>query len=164
MTDNKTYQLDYEALVAENTPDELRVPKMLAWLGVLLSPIVNIYNRFLLFKKAKEYQLRITPQVCYLEKLLNDRFDFTNRGIYIEDGADNPQTIMYARAELKPVYMYRRSEVNPKIMYTRGESLLYVNDFIIKVPASINFDIYEMTGVVRSANNLLGTKFKIQTY
>lgn len=164
MTNNNTYTMDWAKLIRDNTPARLQLPKVLAWAAVYINPIITVYQWLLQYRKAKAYQLLITPQVCYLEKILNDRFDFTSRGIYIADGQYKPSTYLYRRAELKPLYLYRRTETKPHILYTRGESEAYSNDFIVFVPLTLVFDVYEMIGVVKYANNLPGTKFKIQTY
>jgi hypothetical protein len=164
MTNDNTYIIDWQKMVLDNTPASLRLPKVLAWLNVFIKPITKLYIDFLVFRKAKKYQLLITPQVCYLEKILNDRFDYTQRRIYIEDGEDRNTTFLYKRIELKPVYLWKRSEAQPRYFYTRGEAGINTNDFIIKVPIAVVFDMQLMIGVVRAANNLPGTKFKIQTF
>lgn len=156
------YDVDFAALVRWLIPLPLRKTKIVAWLNVLASPVVYLYQDFLLFKTAKLYQLKITPQVCYLEMLLNDRFDFTTRGIRIVDGVDMPPTYIFQDAELKPLYIRQTAEAAPPVyIYTDGESGALTDDFIIEVPAAVVFDDAEMKSLVK-VYKLAGTKFKIQ--
>jgi len=107
--------------------------------------------------------MSVTPQVCFLEKLLNDRYDYTNRGIYIIDGKDFAPLYIYRRDELKPVYISKRAENKPKYIYTRGESGVIKDDFIVMVPMPVVFDMAEMASLIR-VYKLAGTKFKIQRF
>jgi hypothetical protein len=164
MTPEATYNIDYNKVATWLLPRFIRKPKMVAFMVALLHPVVVLYFEFKNFRKAKQYQLSITPQVCFLEKILNDRYDFTARRIYIADGADKPPFYLYKRVELKPKYFFRRSENKPQTLYTRGENAEYANDFIIYVPAVLALDFINVAALVRSANNLPGTKFKIQNF
>lgn len=54
-------------------------------LGVALNNLLkNLTNIF----EQLRYDLTITPQVCYLEKILNDKYDPVQRRIYIEEAGD----------------------------------------------------------------------------
>lgn len=50
-------------------------------LNNLLKTMIDIFERL-------RYDLSITPQVCFLEKLLNDKYDPVQRRIYIEEAED----------------------------------------------------------------------------
>jgi hypothetical protein len=158
---DKVYDINFGKLVEWLVPPILRRPKMVAWLAALVSPVTKLYQQFLRYRAQKLYELAITPQVCYLERLLNDKYDFIERRIRIEDGLDKLPTFYFVRGELKPVHMYRRSEDAPTILYTRGESGDIKDDFIILVPMDISFIELEMRTLV-IAYKLAATKFKIQ--
>jgi hypothetical protein len=153
----RIYDIDYNKLTGWLTPEPLRQNRLLRFLSLLVSPVVFIYQQFLMYRKAKIYQLMITPQKCYLERLLNDRYDFTQRRIYIEDGIDYPPTYIYQDAELKPIYL------GTTAIYTSGESGDLQDDFVIYVPYDIGLESAEMISLVR-AYKLAGTKFKIQRF
>lgn len=158
------YDINYQKLIKWLTPVPLRGVKFLSLMGVMVFPLVSLYQAFLLYRKAKIYQLMITPQKCYLERLLNDRYDFTNRRIYIDDGVDKPPTFIYQNAELKPLYIYNRSEGQPqKYIYTGGESGDLKDDFTVFVPLAISFESAEMISLIKGFK-LAGTKFKIQKF
>jgi hypothetical protein len=163
MTDPNTYDVNYKKLVRWLTPNRLRKSKMLAWLELLVSPVVAVYQNFLAFRKQKIYELGLSPLVPDLERMLRDKYDFTLRRIFIGDAQDKPTTYIYNRLENKPLFVRKRSEAQPKYLYTRGESGLLQDDFIVWVPMDIIFDFLEMGTLVKKYA-LPGMRFKIQRF
>jgi hypothetical protein len=158
------YDIDWQRLVRWNTPARLIQATILSWLYSITYPIVVLHVGFKKFRTAKLYDIAMNYQVCYLEGFLNDRFDFTQRRIYIEDAASQyPQTYIYRRSENKPVKIFRRSENRPYYIRRRAEYTGNVNfDFIINVPISVVYDESEMRAMV--ATKLAGKKYSIQTF
>lgn len=157
------YNIQFNDLVAERIPPRLRQPRLLAFVSALSGEVNREYQLFRLNRQSNLYKLVITPQVCYLEKLLNDRYDFTQRRIYIKDGNDKPPTYVYRDDELKPLPLYQDLENLPVYLYTDGESGDMSDDFVVWVPVSIDFEEAEMSSLVK-AYKLAGTKFKIQRF
>lgn len=158
------YDIDLLKLSAWLTPGKVRQPRVLNWIKSLLQPFLYLYVEFVKYRKAKLYQLSITPQVCYLQKLLNDRFDYTSRRILLVDSIDKDPVYIYRRAELKPRYIYRKTENRPKFIYSNSESGLIRDDFIIQIPVALflaGLNTRELTSLV-NVYKLAGTKFKIQ--
>ena len=153
----KIYDIDFGKVVRWNLRRKKRMPRILALLNAMAKPVALLHQDFLKYRKAKLYQLMITPQKCWLERLLNDRYDFTQRRIYIGDGIDHAPRYIYQEAELKPLYL------GTKIIYTAGESGDLKDDFVIFVPLDIVFESAEMISLVK-AYKLAGTKFKIQRF
>lgn len=151
------YDIEHNKLNRWLTPLYLRKPVILAWLNAIIVPFTFLYQDFIRYRDAKNYHLRITTQVCFLNKLLNDRYDFILRRIYITDGLDKPVTFIYTEAELKPLYL------GSKFIYTPGETSVMSDDFIIYVPSAIAFEDAEMKSIVK-AYKLAGTQFKIQRF
>lgn len=136
---------------------------MIAWMNIVVSPVMYLYQQFKLFRKNKLYELSITSQVCRLEALLNDRYDFTNRGIFIDEGLERPPLYLYQDAETHPVHLYQDSEISPVLLYTDGEGGLYSDDFIVMVPVSVSFNQIEMRALI-NRYKLPGMRYSIQTY
>ena len=136
---NKLYDIKLKKLVVWLLPTPLRRSKMTAWLTALTHPIAILYDDFIAFRKAMLDRLVITPQVCYLEKLLNDRYDPIVRDIKVVDGTSYPPLFLYRKAEAKKVYLYRKSETQrPKTyLYTKREVGQFTHDFIVSVPARV---------------------------
>lgn len=152
---NHVFDIDFKKLLRWMIPIRLRMPRVLSFLNSFKNEVTKTYLLFKSNRGANLYRIAITPQVCLLERLLNDRYDFTQRRIYIDDGIDYPPTYIYRTDELKPIYL------GTQIIYTAGESGNLKDDFVIYVPSDISFEDAEMSSLVK-AYKLAGTKFKIQ--
>jgi len=93
--------------------------------------------------------------------LLNDKYDFILRRIRIVDTLDHSPTYIFQEAELKPVYLFLESENMPIYIYTEGEAGSILDDFVIKVPGTIQFSDNEMLQLVKGYR-LAAMKPKIQ--
>ncbi len=160
---DKIYNINFTKLSQWLIPNRIKSPRVFSWLKSLLAPFNILYVDFLRFRKNTLYDLAITPQVCYMEAMLNDRYDGTLRRIFIADVQEFPPVYLYMRIELKPVFLYRRSEALPVYLYTRAEGALYADDFIVMVPNDIVFSGIEMRGMVMR-KRLPGFHFKIQKF
>ncbi|MBN8834558.1 MAG: hypothetical protein ABS68_00310 [Niastella sp. SCN 39-18] len=157
------FNINWNVIATWFVPKKIRKPFLLSWVWVLVYPFSTLHQQFLLFRKAKLYHLMITSQKCWLERLLNDRYDSTERRIYIDDLPDTPPVYIFRRDENKPLALYRRSENRPVYLYTRNETEQDTDYFIVWVPVSLVFNKPEMTSLVK-IYKLVGTKFIIQTY
>lgn len=158
-----SYDIKFNKLATWITPRWLRVDTFFVLLYGCMFPLVLIHNAFIRYRTAKLYELYINYQVCYLQAFLNDRFDFTQRRIYIDDAAIEETLYIYKRAELEPIYLYKRIEDDPVSLYTRGETQadsLY--DFIVFVPLDVALNEPEMRAMV--SNNLSGKRYKIERF
>jgi hypothetical protein len=156
------YDIDYTKAVQWLIPNWLRQSIMVSWLSALVRPLVWLYQAFLRYREAKLYQLMITPQVCYLERLLNDRFDYTDRRIYIDDVITYDPLYLYLAAENKPIWLYTSGEP-VTWLYTDSETVGVSDDFIVFVPAGLVFNENEFKALLNSYK-LAGKRYKIQTY
>lgn len=138
------YTIDLEKLAHWMVPVRWRMKKLMAWVKAMAVTWTDLFNRFSLYRNRIKYNLLISPQVCYLEKALNDKYDPIDRGIVIEDAEEFFPVHLFTRAELKPVYLFRRSEDKPEYLYRRVEMAQFGVDFIIKVPSDVVFDDPEM--------------------
>lgn len=138
------YTIDLEKLAHWVVPHRWRFPVTLVWVKSMTVNFTDLYNRFLLYRKRKKYDLYITPQICFLEKALNDKYDYLQRRIYIQDGNDRDPIHLYRREELKPVYLFKRSEDKPVYLRRRIETAEFGVDFTVNVPSDILFDPAEM--------------------
>jgi hypothetical protein len=92
----------------------------------------------------------ITPQVCYVEMALNDKYDSTERRIQIIKPKSYEPIFLYKKIENKPIFLYRKTET-AKVkawLYLKGESTSFQYDFIVRVPFQILFDVNEMMAVI----------------
>lgn len=157
------FDVDFFKLAAWLTPKPLRKVNYGLIVKACISPLIHIHNTLLRYREAKLYQLTITPQVCFLERMLNDRFDYSQRRIYIMDADWHLPIFLFQENELKPVSVFKENESKPTPLYTEGESGSALNDFVVMVPLAISFSEAEMRSLIDSYK-LFGTLYTIQTF
>lgn len=90
-------------------PSFLRKTILFAWLDVLHSQVVVQDDKLVDYRDDVLYKMSHNSQVIYFEKVINDRFDPTGRGIYIETVADRSRFSLFRKSESKPKrYVYRK--------------------------------------------------------
>lgn len=154
------YHIDFKNLLIQLLPKPLRKVKWLSFLLTLISPVIGLYNAFMAFRNLMLYRLTITPQVCFLEKMLNDRYDPIERRIWIDDAKVYDYIYVFLKVEDKPVYFYKKSENKPVYMYTRAETNIFGADFTINIPLAVVYNMNELIALVNSYK-LASKKFKI---
>lgn len=82
---NYNTDIDFDAIIRDNTPIEWYEPNRVTWFNVLLKPFKMIYLDFQAVKSDYLYKVAYNGQVCMLQRILNDKFDNVNRGIYITE-------------------------------------------------------------------------------
>lgn len=143
MTNEKIYKIDFGKLVIWLTPVILRKERMIAWLHALITPIIYLYDKFLGFREDTNYWLHINGQVCYLEKMLNDKYDRDSRRIYIDKGKNYEPVFIYQEPEADaPLFTFLEAEENetPPYLYVDNETTSSNCDFIIMVPVELRPD------------------------
>lgn len=141
----------------------LRNKFMQTLLNSLTKPLSIMYNIFKINRNGNIYRLSITPQVCYLEKMLNDRYDSVLRRIFITDGILRTQKYIYTKDEQRDLYIYTSNEVSKNFIYTSAEDGYYDGSFIVNVSAGISFNEPEMRSLI-DTYKLAGRSFKIKIY
>lgn len=136
------YDLDVRKLAVQILPTFLRGSVMTAYVTSLVKPLDDIHYQFIQKRKENLYILAHNGQKCYLRAVLNDKFDASLRRITIDDGQ------LYDRE-----YIYTDAEINQQPALARYLTLtLYQDqdladtavDFYVRVPADIEFNMYEM--------------------
>ncbi|MDU1893102.1 MAG: hypothetical protein E6767_20690 [Dysgonomonas sp.] len=138
------FKINYYKLVRLLMPVMLRMPQLMAFVEVCVSPIDYLYGLFITNRNSNLYYLEVTPQVFSLEKVLNDRFDYSQRRIYIGKGSRNDQSYLYTNDELLDAYIYTDGEGVDLYLFTSSEVGDDVVRFIVNVPAALRFDENEM--------------------
>lgn len=156
------FRIDYKKLVRILVPVILRKPAHIAWIQALCHPVNYIYQDFLRSREANLYRLKITPQVVYLQKLLNDRYDIDERRIRIRNAKRFNSFFLYLEEESKPAYVFLETENEPFYLFTEEEVGMRTADFYVIVPTSIIFDENEMRALL-DMYKLAGKTYKIQT-
>ena len=154
------FNVNYNRLALWLTPVALRKVKLLAFVTALITGVKNTYITLSGYRDNTNYWLGITPQVCFMEKALNDRYDRTERRIIVEDAEERLGFPVFLKEENKPVIFNIQAEDQPVVMFTKIETAQFTSDFVVKVPVFVDFDITEMTAFVQQMK-LAGRTFKI---
>jgi hypothetical protein len=142
------FRLDLNRLVRLILPILFRKTVMLSFLDAITQPVSNIYNLFLINRDSNLYNLSISPQVCSLQKLLNDRFDISQRRIFITDGVFYNPIYIHTAGENINLYLYTASEKRDISLYMDIETGSLTVDFFINVPFGLQFDVEEMKALI----------------
>lgn len=95
-----------------------------------------MYAEFHNFRYEYTYRTRFNGQMQYLETALNDRFDPTNRDIYIQD-AFYPKVFIYKKTEVKPaIIAYRKW--NSTTSFSTGKFCWYQGDVYVANTTAFN--------------------------
>lgn len=140
---NRIYDLDISKLALLLTPTFLRKERFSAWIRCLVSPLNFVYEKFLKYRVEDLYKLEHTAQVISLEKILNDRFDISQRRIEVGDIERKEPFYIYSEREIKPKYIHSENENKGKVyLYSEAVSKANKYDFIVWLP----FDIWMREG------------------
>jgi hypothetical protein len=151
------FNINYEYLLLWLIPYFKRKPKLFSWLRALCSPVVTLYRLFLTARAADLYNLAHDSRVFSIQAVLNDRFDATERRIYITDGFAFDRIYIFREDESKPLYLASVPLYNPGDYGDTGV------DFIVNVPLAISIgaqDLIQMTALV-TAYKLASKRFLI---
>ena len=160
------YSINFTTLIINLLPHFLRKDKMLAWLLVILKPVILVYGSFLDYRNAKLYEAQITGQVISLEKMLNDTFHDEQSGaipIYITDSQDQDEgVLLFNAAESETeTWLFNQAEVTEPdtMIFNSGEGQSGYG-FIVYVDVALPFDRDLMVGMINKYK-LAGTTYKI---
>lgn len=149
------YKVDFKILPILLLPTMLRKYKTVIWAQSLMAPVEALHYGFMRNRERNLYKLQHNGQVCYLRKALNDSFDIDQRRIQIVDGNKFGREYIYTHAEAKPRFL--------GTMFLRPSTDFEDTgvDFIVLVPADLNFNEYDMTALV-DFYRLASKRYKIE--
>jgi hypothetical protein len=140
--------------------------KLRAFLRVLLRPFQFISDALDVYLFNMRQKLRYDGRVIYLEHVLNNQFDNTERRIYIADSLVSNTTppVLYRKSEGQPsVILYRKTESEPSIRLYRNSEISTL-DFTIFVPSSLlNSITKHQIRVLVNYYKIAGKRFDIQS-
>lgn len=138
VADKSYYTVNFKKLVVLLLPTFLRQSTIVALLQVYVGGLITVYNRFITNRTNNLYKLKITGQVCYLRKMLNDAFPAGGGHITIEDGIA-VGVWQYAYDEnYDPYRKHLLIEDAGTLFWDEHTISEGLSNFIVKVPASLN--------------------------
>jgi len=168
MINNNIYIVDYNALIRQLLPSILRKLKLIAFIKSLIAPIITLYSDFIVFKDQAIYKSEHNGSVTLLQKALNDAFDPTNRGIYINNALLLDSEHYYDESNGDPLYFFDELQGPPQFFYDPEGYNVYGSDFTVFLPGSIrptisneeNRLIIKISGLL-DYYKIYGTKYTI---
>lgn len=157
------YNVDVYKLGAYLLPPFLRKKRIYAFLCVFLYPFYWLSKMFKVYRKTSLQKLNVNGQVAYIEKMLNDEFEFEHRYIYITDSESLVPN---------PSDMYLDPSITMTIYPEESENVLYVGsgndsnklvDYIVNVPSFLADEIKRIRTLVEYTKPA-GRTYKINLY
>lgn len=154
-------RIDYRRLAMHLLPERIMQPKLIAILSSIMSQIALLHTLFISFRNDTDYKINHNSQVCYLQAVLNDNFDYINRRIYITD----------ADVEQWTQFLWKESEDKPIMLGTfllNRESFIGADsiDFVVHIPVIMTLsadDLNRMNSLIRYFK-LSSKRYTIQRY
>jgi hypothetical protein len=125
------FNVDFKKLTRWLIPAFLRKPRLVALISCFSYPLARIYDQFIINREKNLYKLNHCSQVFSMENVLNDRFDATDRRIYITDGFAKDREYIYTRNELKNKYLGKL------FVWNRVDYADTGIDFIVWIPVKV---------------------------
>lgn len=124
------YNVNWFRLVREYLLPLLRLPFITAFVNSCIAPIVSAHKSFIIFKKDADYRVMHNSQICYLQKMLNYKFDNSLRRIKVQNIPPRIPLWVYYPEDNKPKYIYNEEDEKPLYMYNAGD---YFNEFDFEI-------------------------------
>lgn len=129
---DKLLNIAYNKLVVSFLPIIWRKPKTIAYLTAIISPLITLLTAFKNHRLDAIYRLTHTGQVWSIEKVLNDKYDNTQRRIYLRKPFSTSRCWLYTRPEKRPLFLDDQVIIpNPKALQVGSI------DFIVVIPLDL---------------------------
>jgi hypothetical protein len=158
----------FDTYLQTNEPSLLKAKaaRFMALCKALQSPVHFLQGLFTVYSNLRRYDLSHNGQIIYLEKVLNDKLDATQRRIYIDDPQPSniTPTVLYRKSEAQPTaILYRKSEAQTTSILFRYSEVSSI-DFVVFIPVSLGALSNQI--IIKSLVNfyrVAGKRFTIQT-
>lgn len=131
------YNVNWLAFARIFLPWFMRKDKWKGLMDTLLTPFVAFHNDFIANRNRVRYNMAFNGQTMNLEHVLNDRWDNSLRGIYIDTVPSIVGLYIYNKPEMKPkVYVYRKWDAMHN--YAVGEYAQYDTGVYVCTTAHTN--------------------------
>lgn len=158
------YDIDFNKVIRWLVPHFLNKPKHIAWLTTLLTPLVWLYDQFLIYRSQKLYDATINSTVNRLTHALRQKF--ANNTIYIIHYSDYlDQAFIFLQIEgATPEFDYLVSDAHTPLTYDFTSSE-YDNeqDFIVRIPISLASQASTVAAFV-NLYKFSSKRFKVETF
>jgi len=141
----KYYNINYSLLVLLLTPLMLRNDLIKAFITSIVKPLDLLNNDFGVF--VQSLSTSINSQVCYMQAMLNDNFDFIERRIRIRTAPiDIDSFLLWRENKNKPMMIAKEGSegFEPILLNRDGQISANHPDFEIVFPAGYMLSVEEL--------------------
>lgn len=157
------YDVNFKRMALLMLPTFWRRPLIAAIAYATTTPLNYIYTVFTTFRQSTDYRLRHNGQVCYLQAMLNDRFDLALRRITVTDDPSAAEpVVLWQRSEGRSLMLPMRDSGLAVMVNRRGFSGVNAIDFWVNIPVVLlgTVDIDRLTALV-NVYKLASKRFSI---
>jgi hypothetical protein len=137
-------------------PHRHRKPRFIAWVKVSLAYLVSVRDTLSDLWDETVIDASMTPQIIYLERLLNFRFDTTE--IYISEGYSHGPWVYTVAVPGTPEFYMDQED---SWIYTINDAAEI--DFVVNIPAALATQSSRIAAIVHKYK-LPGKQFIIQKF
>ena len=134
---SRIFDINFYRFFIWNLPTLLRTTVRMIWIKTIVSPVWNIYDRLLDFRRASLYKMSHNSQIVYLQKVLNDKFDYTDRRISIRNSDILEPVWHYDAQEQRAVYYYDTADDVPVYFRSQAYFERLNADFEVIIPLAL---------------------------
>ena len=159
------YDLDISLHIKRFLATVNNKPKTLSLAESYLQPVTQLHEEFIEYRKNKLIQLSYNNQKILLEKALNDVYDPTNRGIFIENLKSNilPTNLFHDSENEDETYIFHDNENQQHFHLYHDQELIDELNFIINVPISLS-NFHDAIIKFTEGYNYITMKYGIRYY
>jgi hypothetical protein len=137
MEEKAYYTVNFKKLVVLLLPTFLRDTVIVTLLQVFVGGIISVYNNFIANRAITLYRLKITGQVCYLRRMLNDAFPAGGGQITIEDGVATGVWRYAWDKDFDPYRKFLLLENSGTLFWDKHTIAEGLSNFIVRVPIAL---------------------------
>ena len=161
---NRYYNIGYPLLYLLLTPILLRNDLQTALLVSLARSMEALNVQFRAYVQSIEVDVK--AQVCYMQAMLNDEFDFIQRRIRIRQAvSDDDALLLWRENQNKPIMLYREDSPDfVPFMLSRDNQIGANNiDFEVVMPTNMSLSAIETTRMkaLINRNKLASKQYRI---
>lgn len=131
------YSFDLYKLLTWLVPVWLRHSNFMLLMRAMIYPIKQVYDKMVTYRIQVLYRINHNCQVCYFQKVLNDRFDAIDRRIRIVDFAGRDRIYFYSDAARRDVYFGTKYFWPEDAYHDSGV------DFTVQIPTAVATTYYD---------------------
>lgn len=156
------YKISFSRLALLLIPIRLRQNALVALVSSLVRPLTVLYGRLQSFVGSLNTDVHC--QVCYLEGLLNDTYDYYERRVFIRDTPLNfDDYLLHKEKTNKPIMLSKEGAGDPYVLVTNNMLGTTTTDFDVVFPEGYFFtdnDMRQLKSLINS-NKLASKKYRI---